>query len=442
MADGILGLGSGQAASLNDELIEKLRSAEREATVVPIETDIEDIATENEVFATIDAKINELLDAVKVFDLFVTGGATAFDQKSATTTGDTVVFDAEDVSALNTGITTVNVSTLAQKDVYQSDIITEADLSSTMAGVGILKINGNEFTTLGKTYEELVDEINATDGVNASLEQVGTDSYRIVLKSEESGIDNALSIGGSAGSSLGFNNVDNHTLTAQNMLVTVDGVSYSTSTNNLEVDGLSITATKTGESSINVIDDTSTVETSMDEFITKYNELIGIIEDELYSTDSVIDDKSALRDIISQVKDKLFGSYGDDSDKSIFNYGFELSSTGVLSLDSTIFNAALEEDPEGMKNIFIGTAENKGMGTQLKELIDNMGFTEGVIGLYESSLQTREENLNDELEAAEETLEDKYSQLATQFASYSAIITQYETSFSGLSLMIDQSTSS
>lgn len=441
MADGILGLGSGQAASLNNELIEKLKSAEREATVVPIETDIEDIATENEVFATIDAKVNELLDAVKVFDLFVSGGATAFDQKSATTTGESVVFDAEDVSALNTGITTVNVTDLAQKDVYQSDIITEADLSSTMAGVGILKINGNEFTTLGKTYEELVDEINTTDGVNASLEQVGTDSYRIVLKSEESGIDNALSIGGSAGSSLEFNNVDNHTLTAQNMLATVDGVSYSTSTNNLEVDGLSITATKTGESSINVIDDTSTVETSMDEFITKYNELIGLIEDELYSSDSVIEDKSALRDIISQVKDKLFGSYGDNSDKSIFNYGFELGSTGVLSLDSTVFNAALEEDPEGMKNIFIGTAENKGIGTQLKELIDNMGYTEGVIGLYESSLQTREDNLNDELESAEEALEDKYSQLATQFASYSAIITQYETSFSGLSLMIEQSTS-
>ncbi|WP_121627211.1 flagellar filament capping protein FliD [Poseidonibacter antarcticus] len=441
MADGILGLGSGQAASLNNELIDKLKSAERESTVAPIETDIEDIATENEVFATIDEKIDELLETVKVFDLFVTGGATAFDQKSATTSGDSVVFNADDVSALNTGITTVNVTDLAQKDVYQSNTIDETIKDVAITGLGNLTINSTTFTTEGKTYEELADEINLTEGINASLEQVGNNSYRLVLKSDETGVDNALNISGDASTALGLDLEENNILKAQNMQATVDGVAYSISSNNLEVDGLTISATKTGESSINISKDTSTIETSMNDFVTKYNELIGLIEDELYSSDSVIEDKSALRDIISQVKDKLFGSYGDNSDKSIFNYGFELGSTGVLSLDSTVFNAALEEDPEGMKNIFIGTAENKGIGTQLKELIDNMGYTEGVIGLYESSLQTREDNLNDELELAEEALEDKYSQLATQFASYSAIITQYETSFSGLSLMIEQSTS-
>jgi len=441
MADGILGLGSGQAASLNNELIDKLKSAERESTVAPIETDIEDIATENEVFATIDEKVDELLETVKVFDLFVTGGATAFDQKSATTSGDSVVFNADDVSALNTGITTVNIQSLAQKDVYQSNTIDETIKDVAITGLGNLTINSTTFTTEGKTYEELADEINLTEGINASLEQVGNNSYRLVLKSDETGVDNALNISDDASTALGLDLEDNNILKAQNMEATVDGVAYSISSNNLEVDGLTISATKTGESSINISKDTSTIETSMNDFVTKYNELIGLIEDELYSSDSVIEDKSALRDIISQVKDKLFGSYGDNSDKSIFNYGFELGSTGVLSLDSTVFNAALEEDPEGMKNIFIGTAENKGIGTQLKELIDSMGYTEGIIGLYETSLQTREENLNDELVLAEETLEEKYSQLASQFASYSAIITQYESSFSGLSLMIEQSTS-
>ena len=441
MADGILGLGSGQAASLNNELIDKLKSAERESTVAPIETDIEDIATENEVFATIDEKVDELLETVKVFDLFVTGGATAFDQKSATTSGDSVVFNADDVSALNTGITTVNIQSLAQKDVYQSNTIDETIKDVAITGLGNLTINSTTFTTEGKTYEELADEINLTEGINASLEQVGNNSYRLVLKSDETGVDNALNISDDASTALGLDLEDNNILKAQNMEATVDGVAYSISSNNLEVDGLTISATKTGESSINISKDTSTIETSMNDFVAKYNELIGLIEDELYSSDSVIEDKSALRDIISQVKDKLFGSYGDNSDKSIFNYGFELGSTGVLSLDSTVFNAALEEDPEGMKNIFIGTAENKGIGTQLKELIDSMGYTEGIIGLYETSLQTREENLNDELVLAEETLEEKYSQLASQFASYSAIITQYESSFSGLSLMIEQSTS-
>ena len=115
MADGILGLGSGQATTLNSELIEKLKTAERKSTVAPIETNIEDLTLEKEIFATISTKVSELLSAIKPFDLFVTGGATAFDQKSATTSGDSVLFDAADVSALSKGVTTVKINSLAQK---------------------------------------------------------------------------------------------------------------------------------------------------------------------------------------------------------------------------------------------------------------------------------------------------------------------------------------
>jgi flagellar hook-associated protein 2 len=444
MAEGILGLGSGQAASLNQELIDKLKTAERKSTVEPLETSIESIVSEREAFTTIDDKVNELLEAVKVFDLFVTGGATAFDQKSATASGTSVTFDAADVSALNTGITTVNITNLAQKDVYQSNTLTETVKDTAITGMGDLTINGETFTTEGKTYQELADEIDANENINASLEQVGSDSFRLVLKSNESGIDNKIVITDSeAGNALGFvgtGNELNHTLIAQNMEATVDGVSYSVSSNSLEVDGLKIAATETGISSINISKDNTTVETSMNEFISKYNELVTLIDDEVYSADSDIADKAALKDIVNQIKDKLFGTYGENSDKSVFNYGFELDSYGVLSLDSIVFNNALDTDPELMKSIFIGTAENEGIGTQLKAIIDDMGFTSGVIGLYESSMQTREETLNEDKEKAEEALDAKYTALAAQFGTYSAIITQYESSFSGLSLLIDQST--
>lgn len=100
MAEGILGLGSGQAASLNNDLIDKLKAAERKSTVGTIETNIEKIGTEKEAFTNIETKVFELLAAVKPFDLFVTGGVTAFEQKAATTSGDSVTFDAADVKTL------------------------------------------------------------------------------------------------------------------------------------------------------------------------------------------------------------------------------------------------------------------------------------------------------------------------------------------------------
>ncbi|KAB7884409.1 flagellar filament capping protein FliD [Poseidonibacter ostreae] len=450
MAEGILGLGSGQAASLNQELIDKLKTAERAATVEPIETSIESIESEKEVFTTISEKVEEVLDSIKIFDLFVTGGVTAFDQKTATATGDSVVFDAADVSLLNEGVTTVDIKNLAQKDAYQSNAVdgTTKDTALTSLGDLIINVAGVDTTidTEGKTYEELVSEIDKINGINASLEQVGSDSYRLVLKSSESGVDNKITITDSgAGNALGLvgtGNEANHTLVAQDMKALVDGIEYNLSSNSLEVDGLKIAATEEGVSSINITKDNTTIETSMNTFIEKYNELVALVDEEVYSADSDIADKAALKDIVNQIKDKLFGSYGENSDKSIFSFGFELSKDGSLSLDSTTFNAALDEDLDAMKDIFIGSAENKGLGTQIKELIDNMGFSDGVIGLYESSMQDREDVLNEDKENAEEILDAKYTALAAQFGTYSAIITQYESSFSGLSLMIEQSTAS
>ncbi len=461
MADGILGLGTGQSSTLNSDLITKLKTAETKAVVTPIETKITNLATEKDFLTSVETKVKELLTAVKPFDLFVVGGVNALQQKSATTSGDSVTFDAADVSALNKGFTTVSVSQLAQKDVYQSNIITD---KSTYALTGTLNIkvgaSGTDTPyTLSnyKSYDELISAINTQSGVDASLEQVGTSSYRLVLKSESTGKDNALTItDGTA--NLGFNNAKdsitgkpNHVLTAQNMNATVDGIAYDVSTNNITVNGLKITANKLdtdssgniiSSSTINVSEDTTNVETQMNSFVTKYNELVSLVGNEINNADSKVENKSALKDILNQVKDKLFGSYGVSNNKSIFNYGFELDKSGTLSLNSTTFKSAIQNDMSGLRDLFIGTAEKKGLGTTLKETIDNMSYSGGVLGVYDADIISRQTKLTDSKTKAEDTLTAKYSQLASQFAAYTTLITQMESSFSGLKMMISQSTSS
>ena len=309
MAAGVLGLGSGQASALNSDLIEKLKTAERKSAVEPIETKITNITGEKETFATINSKVKELLASIKPFDLFVSSGVNAFEQKSATTSGDSVTFDAVDLQALKKGFTTVSVSQLAQKDVYQSNIT--SDIVSPLAGLGELKIGDETFLTEGKTYKQLADEITAKSGMNASVEQVGTNSYRLVIKSEESGIDNALSITGTASQTLGYTrdgtaiNTSNHILEAKNMLAKVDGVDYNVSSNNITVDGLKITANKVdssgSNSTINIAEDNTQVETLMNNFITKYNELVVLVDTEVLNADSKLADKSSIRDILTQL---------------------------------------------------------------------------------------------------------------------------------------------
>ena len=438
MANGVLGLGAGQAASLNSDLIEKLKTAERKSAVAPIEAKIEKMVKEKETFSTIEKKVAELLESIKPFDLFVSGAVTAFEQKSATTSGDSVTFDAADVKALKKGFTSVDIKTLAQKDVYQTNDVTGVQKDQVI-GKGDLIVNGQVFKTDNLTYKQLADEINTKEGMSASLEQVGTDSYRLVIKSKESGLDNALLITGDAKSALGLDVTENHKQTAQDMKATVDGVEYNVSSNSLVVDGLKISANKAGISTINVTEDNSQIEAQMKNFVDKYNELVALIETETLGSDSSLNDRSSIKGIVNQIKDKLFGSYGAAGDKSVFNFGIELDKFGGLSIDSKKFNEAVQKDMVGLKDLFIGSAEKKGLGTVLKETLDTMKFTGGVLNSYDVAMKTREKLLNENKEKAEKSLDVKYQQLALQFSSYGALINQMESSFSGLKLMIQQS---
>jgi flagellar hook-associated protein 2 len=521
MANAVLGLGTGQASSLNQTLLDKLKAADTKATVTPIETSLTDLDTESVKIANIKLQVQDVLTAIKPLDLYVSGGVNAFDQKSATTSGDSVTFDAVDPGSLNTGTTNVTVNQLAQRDVYQTSTFSDSSaVVSSTAGSKIV-INGVEFSTFNKTYSALADEININSKLNASVESVDSTSFRLVIKSENSGTDNALNIQESGvdlglngftstatitsgtvpnagltltlngtsfttngtenysqfvsrinsdvsfnasidstgkvlikksdGTALDVTNDDlnlglsnnNHTLTAQNLLAKIDGVDYNVSSNGITVDGgLKISAVKLGDSSISIVKDKTQISTVFKNFVDKYNTLIKSIDTELYSSDSKIKDKSTLRTIESQIKDDIFKDYGTNSNLNLFNYGLTVDKTGTLSVDDAKFNTAVSNDFDNLKDLFIGTAEKEGFGTQLKTLVDSMDGYNGIISTYEDNMATRKTTLTDQLTKEKASLDSKYAQLSQQFADYGTIINKFNAQFAGLKMMIGQATSS
>ena len=54
---------------------------------------------------------------------------------------------------------------------------------------------------------------------------------------------------------------------------------------------------------------------AVEEFATKYNELVDMIDAELYDLDSPIEDTYSLKSMMSNLKDMIFASYGENSDK-------------------------------------------------------------------------------------------------------------------------------
>ena len=213
MAEGILGLGQGQAASLNSDMLEKLKAVDRKATVEPIEKKLEKFESEKKVISDVTTKVNELFDAVKVFSLNQSTGTNAFQQKSANVSGDGVVFDSDDLSALKTGSMRVQVTKLAQKDVWQSnpfDGTTVTKDSKVSKGDLTIKLGSGQaipISTTDKSYSELVTEINKISGVQASLVEDSTGKFRLSIKSTETGSANKITIEGAASTHFGFANV-------------------------------------------------------------------------------------------------------------------------------------------------------------------------------------------------------------------------------------------
>lgn len=563
MAEGILGLGQGQAGALNSDLIERLKAVDRKATVEPIEKKLEKFESEKKVISDVTTKVNELYDAVKVFSLNQSTGTNAFQQKSANVSGDGVVFDSDDLSALKTGSMRVKVEKLAQKDVWQSNPISGSKTDTVNAGIitingtnidtskmsytklteeinkisgvqaslvdssdgkfrlaikstetgtankinfdsssgkisdgaaklfgkiaqkdewqtainvskdqfvnaGIITINGKEIDTANKDYETLINEINNTAdiGVKASLVDSSDGKFKLSIQSTETGADKKIDFTDSSSESISagalalFGNSDksaldnslnvveakdntiyssNNVLKAQDMQLTADGVDYSSSSNTVTIDGLKITATKeTGDSTINIENDTTTLSAQMKNFADKFNELRATIENEIYSADASVDDKDALRNMLETVKSVLFGS-GNSADNSIFGYGFTFDEkNGNLNFNPKDFESAIKDGTKDLEALFAGVDEKKGIGTILDETISVSGITKSLID-YELNMLSREDALNKEKEVAEASLDSKYSIMSQQFAAYGIMINQMEASFSGLKMMIQQS---
>ena len=454
MAEGILGLGQGQAASLNSDMLEKLKAVDRKATVEPIEKKLEKFESEKKVISEVTTKVNELYDAVKVFSLNQSTGTNAFQQKSANVSGDGVVFDSDDLSALKTGSMRVQVQKLAQKDVWQSNPISGSKTDTVNAG--IITINGTNIDTSTMSYTKLTEEINKISGVQASLVDSSDGTFRLSVKSTETGTANKINfntkdilgndLGVSSGAAKLFGDGSAlsdslNVLKAQNMQLKADGVDYSSSSNTVTIDGLKITATKeSGDSTINIENDTTTLSAQMKNFADKFNELRATIENEIYSADASVDNKGALRDMLATIKNELFGT--GSGDKSIFSFGFSLDEkSGDILFNQKDFEASIKNGTAELEALFAGTPDKKGIATSMDEAISISGVTKNLLD-YEINMLEREERLKKDKEAAETTLDNKYSQMAQQFATYGVMINQMESSFSGLKMLILQSQAS
>lgn len=312
-----LGFASGV---LTQETIDKLKKAEEAGRVEPYKKKVEENAAKQKDLTEIKTKLLAFQTAVSSL-----GDATAFAaRKVSSSIKDNPAASLSADAGVALQSMKVNVTQLAEKDVYQSKALT------TDTGVinAILQSdtkltffqNGKEYSvTIDKTttYKDLADKISTASDGNIVAKIINTgekpDGYRLSLTSKETGEENAISFypGGKDDKgkyqenneakkifkSLGWelddqnkpNDVDkdkkgygikdqtNHLKKAQNAEFTMDGIKMVRPSNTITdlAVGLTLTLNKTGEVNFEVQQDTEAVTKAMEDLVNAYNDLVA-----------------------------------------------------------------------------------------------------------------------------------------------------------------------
>lgn len=146
-------------------------------------------------------------------------------------------------------------------------------------------------------------------------------------------------------------------------------ISVTSSTNTVTglIDGVTLNLKKTSATpvSISVQQNTSSITSTISEFVTKYNEFAEFVEDQmkfdsktkqagvLLGETSLV---SMLSDVRLAITQKIKGLTGGLTKLSDIGIKFDIY--GKLKVDNTVLNQKLSEDPEGIKKLFLASGSS------------------------------------------------------------------------------------
>lgn len=222
--------------------------------------------------------------------------------------------------------------------------------------VGTVKINSTNNTLQG-----IRDAINAAAiGVTASIVGDGSATpYHLVLNSSKTGAASSLKITSSGEdatvtSLLAYNpeGTQNFTevTTAQNAALTVNGISISSASNTVTgaVQGVSITLSKVGTSTLSVSANTSAIQTNINAFVKAYNDLHATIKnltayDPTTKKAGLLIGDSATQNVQTQIRRTLSTAVNGlgGGVTSLAHIGVTFQKDGTLAVDATKLSTAL-----------------------------------------------------------------------------------------------------
>ena len=355
----------------------------------------EQVPQENQIQSKIDAKntaisaIGEIKSALSKLSTSLTTltGNTSLKVKSTSSAVSATISDPSTAVEINSSITVTTLAkgqTLAFEDyalntslVGAGTLLLERGDWSSGSFVASATVQSKSLTVLATdTLESLKDKINALDyGVTASVLGAGDDTYTLVLKSQD-GKSNALRITATESpSGSGLSAIDNSTtnsskqkLAGTDAAFTVDGISLTRSSNTISdlftgytVNLLASTTVNGSDTPANLTGsvDKDAATTNLQSFVTAVNTARTLLNEKTFRGSSTQDagdlsDDPVIKSIQNQLKTLTSSQLSGFGANGVYlsNLGVRTEKDGLLSLNTTVLENELKNNPTSLDAIF------------------------------------------------------------------------------------------
>lgn len=357
------------------------------------------------------------------------------------TSGDEDVFTATSTGGDVSENLDVEVLALATNHRIASSAYSSADATVAEGVYGFASGEDSFDITLtseNATLQGLRDAINDSidnSSVSASIVNVDGGS-RLVLTSKNSGTEGQITVTDpalSGGSGSDFSEIT----PATDASLIIHGFTVTSSSNTITdaIDGVTLNLKSVGEASVSTERDTSSLRSSLDEFVSKYNSMTATLSN---LGSSQLQGDQLPRGVETRMREIFFNEIElTNGDKSTaLGLGFTFDREGQLSIDETKYNDAIESGTDRFVEFFSST---DGIASKFSNLVDEYTQAGGILDSREDGVDTRKGNIDDQIERLEYRLEQASDRLRRQFTAMDLTVTNLQSTSSFLTSRLSNS---
>ena len=413
-------------------------------------------------YGGMQAVLNSLKSAIEGLD-----SVSDFTNFSATS-GDTDLFSVSADENAAAGSYDVTVHNLAKVHKLTSEAFTETEA----VGGGTIQLRLGDAAAVDisvsgtDTIADVAQSINDADaGVNAAVVFDGT-NYFLTLTGKETGAANLidLTVTDDDGDSTDLSGLSrlvyevsgdtknlNNTQTAEDSMITVDGVSnISRDTNVIDdvIQGITITLESApatdNEAVLTVSRDTSAIVSKINSFVSAYNGALDLFEtyqnyDSDAGTAGVLLGDATTNHIRTSLENLITDAVpGVESLSRLENLGITLNSEGRLEVDSSTLNNMLDDHFDDVLQFFTQSTEgSEGFAVRMVDTLDAiLDSGSGLLAVKTDGIQNSIDDIEDQVERMEMRNSIWETRIRAQFNALELLLAEYRTTGDYLSQQI------